>query len=355
MNISQNSARDMMIYELGNLFTARLGLEELIPLIISKCRELLDAGGVSILLLDEERDELSFPYVSEDDPAAAGRLSGLRIPASSGLAGAALRSGRAKMVDDPQSDPRFYSGVDRKTGITTKSLLVAPLLTGDERLGVIEAVNPRGRPSFTDADLALLEKLALSIAVAVQNARRFREVKASAEQLQARVGVLRRDLARRDRFTEIIGVNAAMLELASASNHKSLRGFDPSVVDLLSPADWPRNVRELQNEMDRMVALATDGETITADHLSPTLRPTEVSGDAATSIRLASSPAGEDHAFAFPTRLLRSATCTRRLHCGTRERPRRRGTFRRSWPNTGTMYRIQRWHSESPALLFRRK
>ena len=149
MKLSQNSARDMLVYELGNMFTARLGLEELIPLVISKCREILNAGGVSLLLLDEERDELYFPYVSEDDPEAARLLSGLRIPAASGLAGAALISGQAEKVDDPQSDPRFYSGVDRKTGITTRSLLVAPLLTGDGRLGVIEAVNPRGQEFFS--------------------------------------------------------------------------------------------------------------------------------------------------------------------------------------------------------------
>ena len=479
MNISQNSARDMMIYELGNLFTARLGLEELIPLVISKCRELLDAGGVSILLLDEERDELSFPYVSEDDPAAAGRLSGLRIPASSGIAGAALRSGQAEKVDDPQSDPRFYSGVDRKTGITTRSLLVAPLLTDDGRLGVIEAVNPRGQEFFTDADLALLEKLALSIGVAVQNARRFSEVKASAEQLQAQVGALRRDLARSDRFTEIIAVSPAMvevfrlmeaaafstipvliegetgtgkelvargihraspraeapfvavncsalpealleselfghrrgaftgatddqpglfraakggvilldeigemplamqakllrvvqenevtpvgdtrpskvdvrvisatnrdlkaalaartfrqdlyyrlaafpirlpplrerredipflaarfLELASERHHKSLRGFDSSAVDLFSRADWTGNVRELQNEIERAVALATDGGTITADQLSPSLRTFEVSGREAAGNRSAPGPNGEDHGSGLPS------------------------------------------------------
>jgi transcriptional regulator with GAF, ATPase, and Fis domain len=213
MKLSQNSARDMLVYELGNMFTARLGLEELIPLVISKCRDILNAGGVSLLLLDEGRDEFYFPYVSERDPEVAGRLSGLRIPAGAGLAGAALRSGKAEKVDDPQSDPRFYSGVDRKTGIITKSLLVAPLLTDDGSLGVIEAVNPQGREFFTDADLALLEKLALSIGVAVQNARRFSEVKASAEQLQAQVGALRRDLARSDRFTEIVAVSPAMVEV----------------------------------------------------------------------------------------------------------------------------------------------
>jgi len=213
MDISDENARERMVYELGSMFTAQLGLAELIPLVISKSREVLNAGGVSVLLLDEERDELYFPYVSEADPEVAQRLSRLRFPASSGFAGAALRTGQSEKIDDPQSDARFYSEVDRKTGVTTKSLLVAPLLAGDGRLGVIEAVNPRGRRAFTDADLALLEKLALSIGVAIQNARRFREVKSSAEQLQAQIGALRRDLARRDRFIEIIGASPAMVEV----------------------------------------------------------------------------------------------------------------------------------------------
>ena len=210
---NDDSAREALVYELGNMFAARLGLEELIPLVISKCREVLDAGGVSMLLLDAERNELYFPYVSEENPEAAQRLRDLRVPAGSGLAGAALLSGQAEKIDDPQSDPRFYSGADKKTGVTTRSLLVAPLIAEQERLGVIEAVNPHGRASFSDADLGLLKKLAVSIAVAVQNARRFREVRDSAQQLQAQIDVLRRDLLRRDRFTEIIAVSRAMAEV----------------------------------------------------------------------------------------------------------------------------------------------
>jgi transcriptional regulator with GAF, ATPase, and Fis domain len=68
----------------------------------------------------------------------------------------------------------------------------------------------------------------------------------------------------RERREDIPFLAARFLELASERHHKSLRGFDPSVVDLLSRADWPGNVRELQNEMERLVALAADGETITA-------------------------------------------------------------------------------------------
>ena len=44
--MNDDSAREALVYELGSMFAARLGLEELIPLVISKCREVLDAGGV---------------------------------------------------------------------------------------------------------------------------------------------------------------------------------------------------------------------------------------------------------------------------------------------------------------------
>jgi phosphoserine phosphatase RsbU/P len=135
----------------------------------------LDADGVSVQLLDEERNELYFPYVPEENPEVARRLAGAKIPADARLAGAVLRSGQAEKVDAVQSDDRFYAGVDRETGVTTRSLLAAPLVTDEARLGVIEAVNPRGGGIFTDADLALLEKLALSVGIAIQNARRFGE------------------------------------------------------------------------------------------------------------------------------------------------------------------------------------
>jgi len=86
-------------------------------------------------------------------------------------------------------------------------------MAGDVRLGVIEAVNPRERACFSEDDLALLKKLAISIAIAIQNARQFREIKDSAQQLQAQVSILRRDLLRRDRFTEMIAVSTAMSEV----------------------------------------------------------------------------------------------------------------------------------------------
>jgi glutathione S-transferase len=55
--------------------------------------------------------------------------------------------------------------------------------------------------------------LAISVAVAIQNALRFREIKDSAQQLQTQLGILRGTNLRRDRFTEIIGVSSSMTEV----------------------------------------------------------------------------------------------------------------------------------------------
>jgi Nif-specific regulatory protein len=202
-----------LLYELGCAFAARIELEQLIPLIMTKCREVLDAEGVSVLLLDPEQDELYFPYVAEEDPEVAARLLKLRFPADRGIAGAVVRSGKCVRVDDVATDPRFYSGIDRQSGATTRNMICAPLNARQGRIGVIQAINRRSDSHFTDEDLSFLEALSGSIAIAIENAQLYARIKDSEERLRAQVGALRRDLARRDQFAEIVGVSASMMDV----------------------------------------------------------------------------------------------------------------------------------------------
>src|SRR5262249_49665593 len=169
VNEAPDTARLRLLYDLGRTFAAHIELEDLLPLVTSKCREALDAEGVSVLLLDTEKDELYFPYVAEEKPEIAARLVGLRFPADRGIAGAALQSGRSIRVDDAQSDFRFYGGVDRHTGATTRALLAVPLVAPQGQIGVLQAVNRHGGGTFSDADLAFLEALAASVALEVEN------------------------------------------------------------------------------------------------------------------------------------------------------------------------------------------
>jgi transcriptional regulator with GAF, ATPase, and Fis domain len=202
-----------LIYELGNAFATQLDLDLLLGLVTQKCREALEAEGVAILLLDPQRDELYFPYLANLDPEVARRLSELRFSAALGIAGEALARGRAIKVDDVAHEERFYSLIDRHTGLTTRSILAAPLIVVGTRLGVIEVVNPLGRESFSDEDLVLLESLADSIAVAIRNAAKVDQLQTAEQTLRAHVGALRRDLAKRELLDDIAGTSPEMAEV----------------------------------------------------------------------------------------------------------------------------------------------
>src|SRR5262249_60747198 len=99
-------------------------------------------------------------------------------------------------VDHARDDPRFFAEVEQHTGVRMGSMIAAPLRSRHGMIGVIEVVNRRGGGAFSDDDLAFLEALGGSIAVAIENARFYEQLKSSEERLRTQVGALRRDLAR---------------------------------------------------------------------------------------------------------------------------------------------------------------
>ena len=199
---SPPAERLQLLYDLGCAFAARIELDELIPLVITKCREVLDAEGASVLLLDPATNELYFPYVAEQDPEAAARLARPALSRRRGIAGAVVRDGPADPGRRRHTPTRASTrGVDRADRRhDAQPALPRRYARARATIGVLQVVNRRGGGPFTDDDLAFLEALAGSVAVAIENARLYERVKASEERLRAQVGALRRDLARRDRF-----------------------------------------------------------------------------------------------------------------------------------------------------------
>src|SRR6516164_6397701 len=213
MAVEANSARLRLLYDLGCAFTARIELNDLLPFIIEKCRDALAAEGVAVLLLDRLRNEFYFPYVSDTDSEVARRLSGHRFSAALGFAGLAVTSGKSLKIDDVQNDPRHYIGTDKTTGLATRNLIATPLNSLQGPIGVIEVVNRREGLAFLEEDLRFLKALSGSIAIALDNARLYAEARQAEARLRTQVGVLRRDLASRLRFDEMVGTGPAMAEV----------------------------------------------------------------------------------------------------------------------------------------------
>ena len=87
------------------------------------------------------------------------------------MVGSAMAERKVIRVDRPDEDPRFYRQADEKTGWKTKALLAAPLLDGAECLGVIEFLNPVGRPAFTEGDEHMVEYFAGLVSAALVRIR----------------------------------------------------------------------------------------------------------------------------------------------------------------------------------------
>ena len=93
------------------------------------------------------------------------------------------------------------------------------------------------------------------------------------EDLYYRLNVIRlRVPPLRERRSEIPTiVNYYVNHYAAKFGRRDIQ-IEPQAIDLLMVAEWPGNVRQLCNEMQRVIARAEDGTLITPEHLSPELR-----------------------------------------------------------------------------------
>jgi signal transduction protein with GAF and PtsI domain len=145
-------------------------LQELLTTIVSIVTAELPSEEGSILLHDEEANEFEF-FTAVGETGA--ELVKLRFPADKGIAGRALRERSTLVVNDVQSSPDFYGSIDEDHDFQTRSILAAPLISGEETVGVIEAINKIGKDGFDEEDKRLLTAIADEVALAIKNAKLF--------------------------------------------------------------------------------------------------------------------------------------------------------------------------------------
>lgn len=97
------------------------------------------------------------------------------------------------------------------------------------------------------------------------------------EDLYYRLNVIRLKVPPlRERRSEIPQIVNYYINHYSAKFGRRNVTIEPKALDLLAVGDWVGNVRELCNEVQRLVARADDGEVITPNHLSTELRRTAI-------------------------------------------------------------------------------
>jgi PAS domain S-box-containing protein len=168
-NLERRANELAALNKASQAIASTLDFESVLKLVIGEVRGLLDAEGASVLLRDPASDELVFAAVAG---VGAQELAAARMPITQGIAGWVIRNRQHVLLEDAQSDPRFYPSIDQKTGLTTRSVVAVPLRFKGAVWGVVEAVNSASGV-FGERDVELLEALARSAAIALENARLY--------------------------------------------------------------------------------------------------------------------------------------------------------------------------------------
>jgi sigma-B regulation protein RsbU (phosphoserine phosphatase) len=156
------------LYWAAQRITSEENLLDLLDQILYNAMVVLRAEDGSLLLLDEETDELVFAVVHGD---IRGELRGYRIGGDIGIAGWVATEGEPLIVNNPRQDWRFSPQIDEAFGFVTRSILCVPMITRGKLVGVIELLNKYDGNKFIETDATLLSILAHVAATALDDMR----------------------------------------------------------------------------------------------------------------------------------------------------------------------------------------
>ncbi len=147
--------------------------KEVFSQILKRSCEIIGAEGMSVLIRSVDPDYLKF-YAIES--RAKEMLLKLKvIPVKEGIAGWVFSTGKAVLLNDPYSHPKFMQAVDKKTGYQTRNIICVPLISRMKTMGVLEIVNKKAG-SFSQDDLYFTQALAGIISVVIRNIALYAEL-----------------------------------------------------------------------------------------------------------------------------------------------------------------------------------
>ena len=158
------------LLDVSKALGAEMKLDNLLPVIISKTTEVIDAERSSLFIYDEDTNEM-WSKVAEGMDSKE-----IRFPVGVGIAGDVAKTLKTVNIPDAYKDDRFNPAFDKQTNYRTKSILCMPMLNNDGALvGVVQVLNKKDGSTFDDKDESLLEALSVQAGVAIQRARLLEE------------------------------------------------------------------------------------------------------------------------------------------------------------------------------------
>ena len=214
-----------VLLAIGRDVTGSLDLDSVLKNVVGAAVKLTNAEEGSLLLLDEDTDEL---YMRAGHNFEDGFVRSFRLPVSDTLAGQVLETGEPLNL----SKDALHK---IQTAYLVQALVYVPLKFEDQVIGVLGVDNRHHRLPFTDRDVLLISLLADYAAIAIENARLYQASENQRSKFQAVLSNMDDALMILDQQGRVQLINERMSDALAVSADKLI---NETIPDIISQGDF---------------------------------------------------------------------------------------------------------------------
>jgi len=168
------AARRATQMELAMVLNSSLDQRQVRTQAIEAVTSLLDAEVGSLLLVDERTKDLFFEVALGEKEE---QVKQMRLKMGEGIAGWVAANDQPALINDVQNDPRYFRRAQTITDFVTRTMLCVPVRSKGRVVGVLQAINKKQGRTFSEEDLENCLTLSNQVAVALENAHLYAELK----------------------------------------------------------------------------------------------------------------------------------------------------------------------------------
>lgn len=256
-NYHKNTHLEYLLKEVirvSGLINSSRHLDSLLREVMESVKSVFRTESCSILLVDKEKNDLYFHLIAGEKEE---EISKIRVPMGKGIAGTVAISREPMIINDAQNDDRVYKVVDKSSGFVTRNILAAPLVAGDETVGVIEAINTIDRNNFNETDINLFLSFSDAAALAIQKTRLLEDLEKTNKDLAKTVSELgslyelglavSESKDDEDLFSRSIKIIARELRTSKTAIFVVMDGNEKVRINSLIDGDYSSYIDSLQN------------------------------------------------------------------------------------------------------------
>lgn len=222
-----------ILNEMGRAFASTLDINSIFELAYKYASRLVDTTNFTFAMYNSDSEELSFPLMVRDNETYQGKTD----PISSGLITHVVQIGESLLISDNLPDRLVTLGIQSPVADNNEpvlSWLGAPIMYGKEVIGVIAVQSNKTPGLYTEVDKDLLSSIASQAAIAIENARIFKQIQHQAE-LEATINVISQKIQSTTTIENALQIAVRELGRALGSKRTSVQLNLPKRINEIEP------------------------------------------------------------------------------------------------------------------------